>query len=110
MSYLTPPASLMPDSIFNQPVTGWSVASDSSTLVSNFVAGYEANYGSVGVSTQPIYWVPTSQPDVSVSQTPSADGCAAGLFVGTDPGDIPTEAPIPSFAALNGSGDNPLDV
>ena len=116
MSYLTPPASLMPDSIFNQPVTGWSVASDSAQLVTNFVGtgsaggGYTNNYGSVGVSTQPGYWVPTSQPDVSFSQTPSADGCAAGPFVGTDPGDIPTEAPIPSFAALNGSGDNPLDV
>jgi hypothetical protein len=109
-SDLVPPASLMPDSIFNQPVTGWSVASDSSTLVSNFVAGYKANYGNVGVSTQPMYWVPTSQPDVSFSQTPSADGCSAGPFVGTTPGYVPTEVPIPSFAGLNGSSDNPLDV
>ncbi len=37
-------------------------------------------------------------------------GVRAGPFVGTAPGYIPTEAPIPSFAALNGSGDNPLDV
>ena len=119
MGYLTPPASLMPDSIFNQPVTGWSVASNSAQLVGDFVGGpgayipgggYVNNYGSVGVSTQPGYWAPTSQPDVSFSQTPSADGCTAGPFVGTDPGYIPTEAPIPSFAALNGSGDNPLDI
>ena len=105
--YLIPPASLMPDSIFNQPVTGWSVASDSATLVANFVAGYKANYGSVGVSTQPGYWVPTSEPNVTFAQTPN---CGAGPFVGTEPGYVPTELPIPSFAALNGSGDNPLDI
>jgi len=119
VGYLTPPASLMPDSIFNQPVTGWSVASDSAQLVGDFVGGpgayipaggYVNNYGNVGVSTQPGYWVPTDQPDVSFSQTPSSAGCSAGPFVGTTPGYVPTEVPIPSFAALNGSGDNPLDV
>jgi len=109
----------MPDSIFNQPVTGWSVASNSAELVGDFVGGpgafipaggYTNNYGNVGVSTQPGYWVPTSQPDVSFSQTPSSAGCSAGPFVGTAPGYIPSEVPIPSFAALNGSGDNPLDI
>jgi hypothetical protein len=109
----------MPDSIFNQPVTGWSVASDSAQLVGDFVGGpgayipaggYVNSYGNVGVSTQPGYWVPTDQPDVSFSQTPSSAGCSAGPFVGTTPGYVPTEVPIPSFAALNGSGDNPLDV
>jgi hypothetical protein len=116
VGYLTPPASLMPDSIFNQPVTGWSVASDSAQLVGDFVGGpgayipaggYVNNYGNVGVSTQPGYWVPTNQADVSFSQTPN---CGAGPFVGTDPGYVPSEVPIPSFAALNGSSDNPLDI
>ena len=115
--YLIPPSSLMPDSIFNQSVAGWSVASDSAELVGDFVGGpgafipaggYTNNYGNVGVSTQPGYWVPTSEPNVTFSQTPS--GCSAGPFVGTEPGYVPDEIPIPSFAALNGSGDNPLDI
>ena len=118
MSYLTPPASLMPDSIFNQPVTGWSVASDSAELVGDFVGGpgafipaggYTNNYGNVGVSTQPGYWVPTpaqchvlADPQLGRVQRRAVRGHRARLR--------PDEIPIPSFAALNGSGDNPLDI
>jgi hypothetical protein len=103
VSYLTPVASLMPDSIFNQPVTSWSVASSSASWVSNFTTGCAANYGCIGVSTQPGYWVPSSQGNVGFTCT---NGCA-----GTGAGQIATSIPIPySIVALNGSGDNPLDI
>ena len=100
---MTPVASLMPDSIFNQPVTSWSVASSSASWVSNFTTGCAANYGCIGVHTQPGYWVPSSQGNVGFTCT---NGCA-----GTGAGQIATSIPIPySIVALDGSSDNPLDI
>ena len=67
------PAAYMPQSIFNQPVAGDSVLSNSSAIVANIVAQYHAAYGQVGVNfNRPVYEASASTPDVSVSVSP---GC-----------------------------------
>jgi hypothetical protein len=65
------------------------------------VNDYKNYYGSVGVNTMPIYSVGADQAEATISPT---SGC--GDFT-TDTG---TNVPIPSFASLNGSGDNPLAI
>jgi hypothetical protein len=101
VNYLTPVASLLPDSIFNQNVTNWPVSANSAAYVSNFVTGCDKNWGCIGVSTQPGYWVPANQADVGYS----------GGGEGSNAGAIPSELPIPyNIVHLNGSGDNPLNV
>jgi hypothetical protein len=91
----------MPYSVFNSDAQEWAVSADSSEYVSDFVTDYQDNYGSVGVNTAPIYWIPAGQADAPISVS---SGC--NDFTG----DTGTEVPIPSYAVLNGSSDNPLMV
>jgi hypothetical protein len=98
----TPPASLIPNSLFNTPVQSWPVDADSAEYVQDIVDDYTTDYGAIGVNTLPIYSVPAGQPDVSLS---AASGCLAEFL--TDTG---SEVPIPPFASLNGSSDSPVIV
>jgi hypothetical protein len=89
----------MPNSLFNQNVTGWAVNADSAILVQAIVTDYKAAYGQVGVNTMPIIAVPAGTPSVPVSV---ASGC--NNFVPSTGSSVP----IPSYVVLNGSSDNPL--
>ena len=63
-----PPASLMPDSLFNSNVQSWAVDPGSAGLVNNIVAQYESAYGQVGVNfNRPVYDAASSTPDVQVN-------------------------------------------
>ena len=95
------PASLWPSSIFDSNVEGWAVDPNSSEFVNDFVSDYQTHYGSVGVNTMPIYSVPAGAPDASVSVR---SGCNNFLP------STGSEIPVPSYAALNGSSDDPLIV
>ncbi len=65
---LVPPASLMPDSLFNQGVQSWPVDSRSAAFASDIVADYQSAYGAVATNTdRPVYWVPANQPLVPVT-------------------------------------------
>ena len=48
----------MPNSLFNQDVTSWPMAHDSGAIVAEFNHDWQTNYGSVGVNTRPVVWVP----------------------------------------------------
>jgi hypothetical protein len=97
-----PPATLWPKSIFSKPdVANWPLLSTSSRFASDIVSDYKQDYGAVGVNSLPIYRVPANQPGVAISVLP---GCNSFLA------DTGSEIPIPPYAALNGSGDNPLIV
>ncbi len=98
-SDLTPPSSSMPFSVFNSDAQNWAVSANSAEYVSDFVTDYEDSYGSVGVNTAPVYWVSASQPDAPISVSSGCNGFTA---------DTGTEVPIPSYASLNGSSDDPL--
>ena len=74
---------------------------NSAEFAGDVVADYEANYGAVGVNTMPIYSVPANQANASISVSPGCNNFT---------GDTGTEVPLPSYAALNGSSDNPLVV
>ena len=96
-----PPASLWPSSVFNSNVQGWALDSQSAQFASDFVSDYEQYYDSVGVNTVPVYSVPANQPDITMSVLPGCNNFTV---------DTGTEVPIPPYAALNGSPDNPLVV
>ena len=98
---LVPPASLWPSSVFNSNVQGWALDSQSAQFASDFVSDYKQYYDSVGVNTVPIYSVPANQPDITMSVLPGCNNFTV---------DTGTEVPIPPYAALNGSPDNPLVV
>jgi len=96
------PATLWPKSIFSKPdVSDWPLVPTSSEFASDIVSDYTQDYGSVGVNSLPIYRVPANQPGVQVSVLP---GCNNFLS------DTGSQIPIPSYATLNGSSDNPLIV
>jgi hypothetical protein len=82
-------------------VGAWPLDASSAAYAADIVADYKADYGAVGVNTLPIYIVPASQPDVTVSVTP---GCSDFLA------STGAQVPVPAFTALNGSSDNPLVV
>lgn len=65
------------------------------------VADYTKDYGSVGVNTMPIYEATASTPEQKISVTP---GCHSFLS------DTGNKIPIPSYAQLNGSPDDPLAI
>jgi hypothetical protein len=91
----------MPDSIFNANVGSWAVDPSSALFASDFVTDYEDNYGSVGVNTMPIYWVPATQADVAVSVSAGCNNFTS---------DTGTELPVPSYTDLNSSSDSPLVI
>jgi hypothetical protein len=104
--YLTPPASLMPDSIFDQPVTGDSVLPNSSAIVANVVAqSKQNNYGLWVNYNRPVYYVAAGTPNVPMSVQ---SGC--NNFTSGGAGATGTEVPIPSFAEQGGSSDNILTI
>ena len=74
---------------------------NSAEYVSDFVSDYQDNYGSVGVNTAPVYWVSATQADSPISVSSGCNDFTA---------DTGTEVPIPSYAALNGSADDPLMI
>ena len=96
-----PPASLLPKSLFNQDVTSWPVAHDSAAIVDEFNRDWRTNYGSVGVNTRPVVWVPATQPMVPLS-------VQAGCQDFRD--ETGATAPIPSWAPVSGPGDDILTV
>lgn len=97
-----PPATLWPKSIFSKPdVASWPLLSTSSRFASDIVSDYTQDYGSVGVNSLPIYRVPADQPGVPISVL---QGCNSFLA------DTGSGIPIPPYASLNGSSDNPLIV
>jgi len=98
---LAPPASLMPDSVFNSLVQGWAVDPNSSSFANDFVTDYKDNYGGVGVNTAPIYWVSATQSDSAVTVSAGCNNFTS---------DTGTELPIPSYTDLNSSSDNPLVI
>jgi hypothetical protein len=91
----------MPYSVFNRDAQDWAVSAYSSEYVSDFVTDYQDNYGSVGVNTAPIFWLPADQADSPISVSSGCNDFTA---------DTGTEAPIPSYASLNGSSDGPLMI
>ena len=97
-----PPATLMPDSLFNQNVQSWSVDSNSATFAADIVAQYTSAYGAVAVNTnRPVYWVPANQALVPVSVSSGCNDFTASTG---------TEVPIPSYAVAGSSSDEILTV
>jgi hypothetical protein len=96
-----PPASLLPKSLFNQDVTSWPVAHDSAAIVDEFNRDWRTNYGSVGVNTRPVVWVPATQPMVPLSIQAGCQDFRA---------ETGATAPIPSWAPVSGPGDDILTV
>ncbi len=98
----TPPASLMPKSIFNSDVQSWAVDPSSSALVANLVSQYQGAYGQIGVNTnRPVYEVPADQAMVPVTVQ---SGCRDFTQ------DTGKKAPIPANAEPGDSSDNILTV
>jgi hypothetical protein len=97
----TTPASQWQTSLFDSNVQTWSVDASSALYVSDFVADYQTDYGSVGVDTLPVYIVPQGQPRVAVSV---AAGCNNFLP------NTGAKIPVPAAVELNGSSDNPLVI
>ena len=95
------PASQWTTSLFDSNVQTWPVDASSAQYVSDFVTDYQTDYGSVGVDTLPVYTVPPGEPRVTVSV---AAGC--NNFIP----DTGSTIPIPAYADLNGSSDNPLVI
>ena len=96
-----PPASLLPDSLFNSNVASWSLNANSAEYVGDVVNDYETEFGSVGVNSMPVYTVPADEPEATISVSPNCTNFTS---------DTGTEVPIPSYASLNGSSDSPLVV
>jgi hypothetical protein len=96
-----PPASLMPDSLFDRDVASWPVAHGSAAIVKEFNDDWEVNYGSVGVTGRPVVWVPAGQPRVPLSVQPR---CSSFLS------DTGSSAPIPPWAPTSGGGDSILTL
>jgi hypothetical protein len=100
--FSTPPASLMPKSIFNSNVPSWAVDPSSSALVANLVAQYQGAYGQVGVNTnRPVYEVPAGQAMVPVTVQSGCKDFTA---------DTGKKAPIPQYAKPGNSTDNILTI
>jgi hypothetical protein len=97
-----PPATLMPNSLFNQNVTSWPVDPNSASLVGEFNSDWQTNYGNVGVNGRPVIWVPANQPLVPLTAQP---GCNTNFLL--DTGGL---APIPSWAPTSGPADDVLTV
>jgi hypothetical protein len=95
------PASLLPNSLFNQDVASWPVAPDSAAVVKEFNNDWRTNYGSVGVNGRPVVWVPAGQPMVPLSVR---SGCNDFL------GETGTSAPVPPWAPTSGPADDILTV
>ena len=98
----TAPASLFRASLFSKGgVQSWPLLPSSARFASDVTQDYTQAYGAVGVNTMPIYSVPASQPAVAMSVLP---GCNSFLA------DTGREVPVPAYASLNGSSDDPLIV
>lgn len=102
----TPAGAVVPVSwssadLFERDVQSFPLGPSSSAFASDIVTDYKTDYGAVGVNTMPIYTVPADQPGVTVSVLP---GCNSFL-VSTG-----AKVPIPPYAHLNGSSDDPLVV
>lgn len=97
---LAPPASLMPRSLFNQPVSSWTLDPQSSTIVSSLVSDYREAYGNVGVNyDMPIYDVPAGTPNAVISVAPGCNNFLAGTG---------NRVPVPSFVSEPQSSDSPV--
>ncbi|HUB71680.1 MAG TPA: hypothetical protein VL984_14765 [Acidimicrobiales bacterium] len=97
-----PPPPIFPKSLFWEGgVQDWPVDQGSAGYVADLEQDFEEHYGAVGVNTMPIYTVPAGQPEVPLSVRP---GC--GDFLAS----TGSEIPVPPYAALNGSSDNPLVI
>ena len=68
-------------------------------IASDVVTDYKTDFGSVGVSTMPVYTVPADEPAATITVSPNCIDFTS---------DTGTEVPIPSYASLNGSSDGPL--
>jgi hypothetical protein len=92
----------MPESLFNQNVTGWAVAPGSSEVVATVNTQWHGAYGSVSLNAdRPVYWVPPDQTLVPISIQP---GCKdftvnSGRWV-----------PIPSDAVTGDDSDRILTI
>jgi hypothetical protein len=119
----TPPAQLTsssavssdPIQVFGHSLPSSTVAtSDSSTIVANFVKGYQTNYGTVGLNAggwgMPTYTVPANQPLVGMQVASGCYDFTGGTPSGIGGGTTGTEVPIPPNVGLNGLGDNPLVI
>lgn len=93
--------SMWPSSMFNSVVTSWGLDGNSSTFAKDFVNDYQTHYGTVGVNNMPIYGVPANQAEATVSVRSGCNNFTS---------DTGTQVPIPPYAALNGSTDNPLVI
>lgn len=93
--------SMWPSSMFNSDVQNWPVDANSSVFAQDFVSDYQSYFGSVGVNTMPIYSVPANQPEATFSVSSGCNDFTS---------DTGTQVPVPSFASLNGSSDNPLVI
>lgn len=79
----------------------WPLVPTGASYGADIVSDYEHAYGTVGIDLMPIYSVPAGQPMVPLSVTP---GCHDFLP------STGTQAPVPSYASLLGTSDNPLVV
>jgi hypothetical protein len=99
---LVPPASLLPDSLFNQTVQNWPVDPGSTAIVADIVNQYRSAYGAVAVNTnRPVYWVPANQALVPIAVAPGCNDFTPSTG---------TEIPIPSYAVAGSSSDEILTV
>jgi hypothetical protein len=97
-----PPASLMPDSVFDSNVQSWPVDPGSSAIVANIVAQSQSAYNGVTVNfDRPVYEVPADQPMVRVSVAPGCNNFTV---------ETGTKAPIPPYAVAGDSSDKILTV
>lgn len=97
-----PPSLLLPDSMFDRPVSSWTVAPGSATLAASIVKQYRSAYGSVTVNTdRPVYWASPAQPRVAMHV---ASGCQDFLV---QTGDL---VPIPAGAEPGHTSDGILTV
>jgi hypothetical protein len=97
-----PPATLMPNSLFNHNVTSWPVDPNSASLVGEFNSDWQTNFGNVGVNGRPVIWVPASQPLVPLT---AQAGCNTNFLLNTG-----RWAPIPSWAPTSGPADDVLTI
>jgi hypothetical protein len=112
VTYTTPPASLLTDSVFNDNVTGWAVDPNSSAIVANVITDANSAYpdcsGGVGgcidwaVNTnRPVYMVPANEPTVSISVSSGCNNFTSNTG---------TKVPIPSDAVAGDSSDQIMTI
>ncbi|HUB71345.1 MAG TPA: endo alpha-1,4 polygalactosaminidase [Acidimicrobiales bacterium] len=98
----TTPASYLPDSVFTQDVQDWDVDPSSAQFVSDLVADYEDDYGSVGVNTgQPIFEAPAGTPMSSISVAQNCHDFLSGTG---------SQVPVPSNVVIEDSSDSPMVI